>query len=186
MSGIRIAVSAGSSGVRKTISATLAASGHLVVGDIVNKPGALRLIQTLQPEVAIIDIDTPQGMSMVKMLEEDGQIGLVLIGTHPRRERNGDAVSGLIIKPVNEAALLTAVDFAAAGQTRLRNMADELAKLKETLETRKLVEKAKGILMETLSIGEGEAYKRIQKQSMNKRVSLKRVAEAIVTAHEFR
>lgn len=186
MSGIRVVISAGSAGVRKKISSTLATTGILVIGETDNGPGALRMIQSLQPDVAVIDVDTAPGLAAAKMLEEDGQIGLVLVGSHPRREHNSPVVSGQILKPVHDAALLTAIDFAAAGQTRLRKMADELAKLRETLETRKLVEKAKGILMETLGIGEAEAYRRIQQQSMNKRVSLKRIAEAIVTAHEFK
>jgi two-component system, response regulator PdtaR len=186
MGGMRVVVSTGSAGIRKKISTVLAAADILVIGEADSGPGALRLIQQLQPDVAIIDIDTAPGMSAAKMLEEDGQIGLVLMGTHPRRNHNGPHVSGQILKPVNDTALLTAVEFAAAGQMRLRKMADELAKAKDTLETRKLVEKAKGILMETLGLAETEAYRRIQQQSMNKRVSLKRIAEAIITAHEFR
>lgn len=186
MSGVRVVVSTDTAGVRKKVSSILATAGMLVIGEADSGPGALRLIQSLQPDVAIVDIDSATGLSAAKMLEEDGHIGLVLLGTHPRREHNSPVVSGQILKPVNDAALLTAVDFAAAGQTRLRKMADELAKVKNTLETRKLVEKAKGILMETLGIAEGEAYRRIQQQSMNKRVSLKRIAEAIITAHEFR
>ena len=186
MSSIRIVVSAGSSGVRKKITSVLAAAGHLVIGETNNGPEALRLIQSLQPDVAVIDIDTAPGMSAAKMLEDDGQIGLVLLGTHPRREHNSPVISGQIQKPVHDEALLTAVDFASAGLIRLRKMADEVAKLRDTLETRKLVEKAKGILMETLGIPEAEAYRRIQQQSMNKRVSLKRIAEAVITAHEFK
>jgi len=65
-------------------------------------------------------------------------------------------------------------------------MADELAKVRDMLETRKLVEKAKGILMETLGLSEKDAYKRLQQQSMNKRISLKRIAEAVITANEFK
>lgn len=186
MSGIRIAVCIGSSGIRKKISAVLATAGHLVVGEADHSSGALRLIQSLQPDVAVIDIDTAPGLSAAKMLEEDGQIGLVLVGTHPWREHNSTMMSGQILKPINDAALITAVEFAAAGQTRLRKMADELQKLRETLETRKTVERAKGILMETLGITEAEAYKRLQQQSMNKRVSLKRIAEALITASEFK
>ena len=186
MSGIRVVISAGSTGIRKKISSVLATAGYLIIGETDSGPGALRLIQSLQPEVAVIDIDSPQTLSAVKMLEEDGQIGLVLVGTHPRRQHNMPLVSGQILKPINDAALLTAVDFTAAGQARLKKMADDLAKLKDTLETRKLVEQAKGILMETLGIKEAEAYKRIQQQSMNKRVTLKRIAEAIITAHDFK
>jgi two-component system, response regulator PdtaR len=184
MSGIRVVVSTSTAGIRKKISSVLATAGILVIGETDSGPGALRLIQQLQPDVAIIDIDTPAGLSAAKMLEEDGQIGLVLLATHPRREQY--LVSGQLLKPVSEAALITAVNFAAAGQNRVKKMADELAKIRETLESRKLVEKAKGILMESLGIPEAEAYRRIQQQSMNKRVSLKRIAEAIITAHEFR
>jgi len=186
MSGVRVVVSAGSAGTRKKISAVLAAAGYLVIGETDNGPGALRLIQSLVPEVAVIDIDSPQGLSAAKLLEEDGQIGLVLVATHPRRDHNSDVISGQILKPIQDASLLTAVEFASAGQLRLRKMADELARLKEKLESRKIVEKAKGILMETLGINEAEAYRRIQQQSMNKRVSLRKIAEAVITAHEFR
>jgi response regulator NasT len=161
MAGIRVVISAGTAGNRKKISSILAKAGILVIGEADNGPSALRLIQQLQPDVVIIDIDTAPGMSAAKMLEEDDQIGLVLMGTHPRRGPKSPVVSGQILKPISEAALLTAVDFAAAGQARLQNMADELTKLKETLETRKLVERAKGILMETLGIKEAEAYRRI-------------------------
>lgn len=185
MSGIRIVVSAGSSDLRKKINSILATAGHLTVAESDNGPGTLRLIQSLQPDVAILDIDSPQGLSAAKLLEEDGQIGLVLLGTHQRGEHNTEVVSGLILKPVNDAALLTAVNFSAAGQLRLRKMADELAKVRDMLETRKLVEKAKGILMESLGIKEAEAYKKIQQQSMNKRVALRRIAEAIITANEM-
>jgi response regulator NasT len=65
---------------------------------------------------------------------------------------------------------------------RLEN---EVKELKETLETRKVIERAKGILMETMGITETEAFKRIQKQSMNKRISMRAVAEAIILAHNL-
>jgi two-component system, response regulator PdtaR len=185
MSAVRVVVSAGSAGVRKKIATVLSAAGYLIIGDTDNGPGALRLIQSLQPDVAVIDIDPPQGFSAAKMLEEDGQIGLVLVATHPKREAR-QLIAGQILKPVNDSALLTAVEFAAAGQLRVRKMADELSMLRETLAARKLVERAKGILMETLGITEADAYRRIQQQSMNKRVSLRRIAEAIITAQDFR
>jgi response regulator NasT len=186
MNGKRVVISAGSSGTRKKISSVLSTAGYLVIGETDNGPGALRLIQTLQPDVAVIDIDSAQGLSAAKLLDDDGQIGLVLVGTHPRQEHKNQVSSGQILKPVNETALLTATDFAAAGQKKLRKMADELTKLKDMLETRKLVERAKGILMESLALSETEAYKRIQQQSMNKRLPLKRIAESIITAFEFK
>lgn len=182
---VRVVISAGTEGARKRIASVLQASGILVIGETDNGPGALRLIQSLQPDVAVVDIDTPQGLSAAKTLEEDGQVGLVLLGTHPRREYH-QLVSGQILKPLNEPALLTAVEFAAAGQLRMKKMADELFKIKQALETRKLVEKAKGILMEKLGISEAEAYRRIQQQSMNKRVAIKKIAEAVITANEFK
>jgi response regulator NasT len=185
MGALRVVVSAPSAEARRKICAILATAGCVVTGETDNGPGALRMIQALQPEVAIIDIDSPQGLAAAKMLEEDGQMALVLVGTHPRRE-NRQVVSGQIMKPINEAALLTAVEFASAGQLRVRKMADEVARLRETVATRKAVERAKGILMETLQITEADAYRRIQQQSMNRRVSLRQIAEAIITAQEFK
>ncbi|EEG76128.1 ANTAR domain-containing response regulator [Dethiobacter alkaliphilus] len=185
MSGVRVVVSA-SAGIRKKVGSVMATAGNLVIGETDSGPGALRMIQSLQPDVVVIDTDSPHGKSAAEMLEEDGQIGLVLLGTHQRRERNGPYISGMILKPVQDTALITAVEFAAAAQHRMRKMADELAKMKETLATRKAVEKAKGILMETLGLPEAQAYKRIQQQSMNKRVSIRRIAEAIITANDFK
>jgi len=184
MSG-RISICSASAGIRKEINSILAAAGYLVVGEAGTGAGTLRLIQALQPDVAVIDIDSQQGMAVAKMLEDDGQIALVLLSAHPRRGL-GSIASGQLQKPVNNAALLTAVEFAAAGQVRLRKVADDLAKMKETLETRKVVEKAKGIVMDSLKCSEKDAYRMIQQQSMNKRKSLKSIAEAIITAHELK
>ena len=105
MSGVRVVISAGSIGLRKKVSSMIATAGNLVIGETDSGPGALRLIQSLQPDVVVIDVDSPQGQSAVQMLEEDGQIGLVLLATHRRREHNGPFISGQIIKPVDEAAL---------------------------------------------------------------------------------
>ncbi|MBT9173310.1 MAG: putative transcriptional regulatory protein pdtaR [Syntrophomonadaceae bacterium] len=184
MSGVRVFISSDSAGVRKESGSILATAGCLVVGEAGSGTGVLRLIQALQPDVAVVDIDSRQGIAAAKLLEEDGQIALVLLSAYPRRGRSS-TVSGQIQKPVNETALLTAVEFAAAGMCRLRKAADDLARMKETLETRKVVERAKGFLMDSLGCSEQDAYRMIQQQSMNKRRPLKNIAEAIITAHEF-
>ena len=184
MNGVRVVISIISKDARKKISSVLQSSGYLVIGETDNGPGALRLIQALQPDIVLIDIDNPQGLSAAQILEEEGRVGLILIGTHPIRE-NLNVLSGQILKPVSDLALLTAVDFVASSQMRIQKMTDEISKLRNMLATRKLVEKAKGLLMKTLGITEAEAYRRIQQQSMNKRVSIQKIAEAIVTFYEL-
>jgi response regulator NasT len=183
--GVRVFISSDSAGIRKDVNSILTTAGCLVVGEAGNGPGMLRLIQALQPDVVVADIDSRQGTAAAKLLEEDGQIALVLLSNYPRRGQNS-TFSGQIQKPVNETALLTAVEFAAAGMHRLRKVADDLARTKEALETRKVVEKAKGLLMNSLGLSEQDAYRKIQQQSMNKRKPLKDIAEAVITAHEFK
>jgi len=117
MSGVRVFISSDSAGARKEIASILATAGCLVVGEAGSGTGVLRLIQALQPDVAVVDIDSRQGIAAAKLLEEDGQIALVLLSAYPRRGRSS-TVSGQIQKPVNETALLTAVEFAAAGMCR--------------------------------------------------------------------
>lgn len=185
MRQVRVVICADTESNRKKYSSCLFAAGISVIGETESSHGALRLIQQLQPDVAVIDIDSVPGLSAAAMLEDDGQIGLVLVGSNrPVRPQNVLG-SGLLTKPVSGEALAAATEFAAAGQARLCKVSMELAKTRETLETRKLVERAKGMLMEKLGLSESQAYRRLQTQSMNKRVSLKKVAEAIITAHEF-
>jgi response regulator NasT len=93
-------------------------------------------------------------------------------------------VVGYIVKPFRESELVPAIEIALARFKEYRVIEKEALNLRDTLETRKLVERAKGVLMDSQELKEAEAFRKIQKLSMNTRKSMREVAEAILLAHE--
>jgi len=93
-------------------------------------------------------------------------------------------VVGYLVKPFREADLLPAIEVALSRFGEFKTVRQEVEDLQNALETRKLVERAKGILMDTQGMDENEAFRKIQKMSMNTRKPMKEVAEAIIIAHE--
>lgn len=91
----------------------------------------------------------------------------------------------LMFKPVNEMTLQAHIEIARAKYEKLITLEREISELKETIATRKVVDKAKGILMRTKHFSEQEAFRYIQQQSMNKRVTKKAIAEAIILSYDL-
>src|SRR5204863_1464905 len=91
---------------------------------------------------------------------------------------------GYLVKPFRESELVPAIEIAMARFSEFRTLEKEAADLRDTLETRKLVERAKGVLMESGGLKEAEAFRKIQRLSMNTRKSVREVAEAILLAHQ--
>ena len=191
MGEIRIVIADSDLQTRKTLKSVLGQAGHLVVGEAEDGLTALKLIRTRQPELVILDarMAVMDGAELAYIIEEDRLAPVILmtpgdqfgIGT-----QNGTNNSfAYVLKPVAERSLLPMIDVVIKDYKRIRNLEQEVVKLKDVIETRKLVEKAKGILMDSYKLSEAEAFKRIQKQSMNKRVTMKSVAKAIILAHEI-
>lgn len=176
---------------RKSLRAILSQAGHVVVGEAEDGLAALRLVRTRQPDLVILDakMAVMDGSEFAYIIEDDGLAPVILMtqGEHFRtNEQAGETQSfAYVIKPVTENNLLPIIDVVLKNFGKIRNLEQEVTKLKDIIETRKLVEKAKGILMDSQKLSEAEAFKRIQKQSMNKRVSMKSVAKAIILAHEI-
>jgi response regulator NasT len=115
---------------------------------------------------------------------------VVLLTAHSQKdlvERAKEAgVVGYLVKPFRETDLLPAIEVALSRFEEFRSVRQEVDDLQHALETRKAVERAKGILMDSQGMDEQEAFRRIQKMSMNTRKPMKEVAEAIILAHETR
>jgi response regulator NasT len=94
-------------------------------------------------------------------------------------------VAGYLVKPFRESDLTPAIEVALARFSEFRAMEREVDNLQEALETRKAVDRAKGILMDTQGLNETEAFRKIQKMSMNNRKSMRTVADAIILAHQI-
>lgn len=173
----------------KHLKTMLGKLGYLVVGDASDGPGALKLVRTRHPDLLIIQDQLPgfSGLEVARIMYED-KLGPVIITTDYMQqdliEKAREArVFSILLKPVEEHALLPAVELAMGNYQEIIRLEKQVKELRDVLETRKLVEKAKGILMRTMKLSEDEAFKRIQKQSMNKRISMRAVAEAVILAH---
>ncbi len=166
--------------------------GYFVVGEAGDGITALKLIRSREPELAVLDTSLPgmDGLQIAEIAWQDRLAPVVLLTSYidPTVLEKARAARGaaLLQKPVDENTLLPAMELARSNYEELCKLEDKIKELKETLKTRKVVEKAKGILMETLGLSEGEAFKRIQKQSMNKRVSMRAVAEAVIMANNLK
>lgn len=190
MGETRVVIADSNAQNRKSLKAILSQAGHMVVGEADEGLAALKLVRTRHPDLVILDakMAVMDGAEFAYIIEEDGLAPVILMTPSDQfmvNDQNGDRQPfAYVLKPVTEQSLLPMIDLVIKNFKRIRNLEQEVAKLKDTIETRKLVEKAKGILMDTHKLTEAEAFKRIQKQSMNKRVSMKSVAKAIILAHE--
>jgi response regulator NasT len=144
------------------------------------------LARELRPDLVIMDIKMPKldGIQAAKVLTEEKIAPVLLLTAYSDRElvdRARDAgVVNYIVKPFREAELLPAIEIALARFAEFSAMDKELGDLKETMETRKLVERAKGVLMDTQGLKEQDAFRKIQQLSMNTRKSMREIAQAIL------
>jgi two-component system, response regulator PdtaR len=171
-----------------SLSSQLAALGHRVVAEATRGDEAVRLAEQHRPDLAILDIKMPvmDGIEAAERLTEARAIPIILLTAYSEAqlvERAARAnISAYLMKPVAEEDLLPAITLALARFEEFESLRREVADLREALEARKVVEKAKGILMRRLDLSEDEAFKRLQKQSQDTNRRLTQVAEAIVMA----
>ena len=172
--------------IRMNLRETLVGLGYLVVGDAGDGVSAIHLARELRPDLVIMDIKMPKldGIQAAKVLTEEKIAPVLLLTAYSDRElvdRARDAgVVNYIVKPFREAELLPAIEIALARFAEFSAMDKELGDLKETMETRKLVERAKGVLMDTQGLKEQDAFRKIQQLSMNTRKSMREIAQAIL------
>ena len=192
MERTRVIIADDESIIRMDLREMLTNLGYLVVGEVGDGRSAVNLARELKPDLVIMDIrfegDEFDGIDAAKLLTEERLAPVLLLTAYSQRdlvERAKEAgVTGYIVKPFRESDLAAAIEVALARFAELKDLERELGDLKLALETRKLVDRAKGILMDVQGLSESEAFRKIQKMSMNTRKPMKEVAEAIVLAHE--
>lgn len=192
MERARVIIADDESIIRMDLREMLTNLGYLVVGEAGDGRSAVNLARELKPDVAILDIKMPDmdGIEAARILTGEKIAPVVLLTAYSQRdlvERAKEAgVVGYITKPMRESDLTPAIEVAMARFSEFQALEKEVGDLKQALETRKLVDRAKGILMDTQGLTEAEAFRKIQKMSMNKRKPMKDVAEAIILAHQTR
>jgi response regulator NasT len=172
--------------IRMDIVETLREGGYDVVGEATNGEEAVALAREFKPDVVVMDVKMPvmDGITAAEHIAKERLAPVVLLTAFSQTElveRARDAgAMAYVVKPFTPADLLPAVEIAASRFVEIRALENEIADINERMETRKTVERAKGILMEKMQLNEPEAFRWIQKTSMDRRLTMREVAEAVI------
>ncbi len=170
--------------IRLGLRTMLAELGHEVVLAS-NGREALEFVRTARPDLALLDIQMPltDGLEAARVIARKHPMPILILTAYGEQDLIERAaqlpIQGYLVKPVNERDLAAAIQVAVARFEDAQAQARENAELKESLEARKLVERAKGVLMKT-GLSEEEAYLAIQRQAREARVSMRQAAAAII------
>jgi response regulator NasT len=187
----RVVIADDESIIRLDLGEMLANLGYEVVGEGSDGAIAVELAHRLRPDLVIMDIKMPgmDGIAAAQELTRNRIAPVLLLTAYSEQqlvERAKEAgVVAYLVKPFREAELLPSIEIALARFAEFQTVEQEVHSLKEALETRKLIEQAKGILMETQGLKESEAFHRIRKASMDTRKSMREIAEAILLTHQL-
>ncbi len=190
MAQTRVVIADDESIIRMDLREMLTNLGYLVVGETGDGISAVNLARELRPDLVIMDIKMPDldGIQAAKILTEERIAPVLLLTAFSQQELIEGAkeagVVGYIVKPFRESELVPAIEVALARFREFKALEKELTDTRNILETRKIVERAKGVLMDTQGLKEAEAFRKIQKLSMNTRKSMREVAEAILLANQ--
>ena len=188
MRPLRIVIADNESIIRMDLKEMLEEAGHTVVGEAVNGQKAVELAKKYRPDLVIMDVKMPNmdGITAAKLISTDKLAPVLLLTAFSQKEivekAKESGVLAYLVKPVKEANLFPAIEIALSRFGEMKELEKELEDLKHSLETRKILDRAKGILMDAHHLNESEAFRRIQQFSMAKRISIREVAEAIIHA----
>jgi response regulator NasT len=168
------------------ITIMLKDAGFDVVGHARNGEKAIELAHALQPDLVLMDIKMPKmnGLKASDVISNTFQIPVLLLTAFSQREYIDEAkranIVGYLVKPITEANLIPAVEIALLQAANTKKHQERNAQLDETLTNRKVIEKAKGIIMKRKNVTEETAYNKLRRLSMDKQLSMETVARRII------
>jgi response regulator NasT len=182
---VRILVAEDEALIRMDLVEMLQEAGYTVVAQAANGEEAIALATEHRPDLAILAVKMPilDGISAAEKIISIAPV-LMLTAFSQRElvERARDAgVMAYVVKPFTIGDLVPAIEIAISRHTQMRSLAEEVADLHERLETRKIIDRAKGILMKALNLSEPEAFSWIQRAAMDRRLTMKEVAHAVIS-----
>jgi len=181
---VRILVAEDEAIIRMDLIEMLQAAGYEVVAAATNGQEAMDLAVAHQPDLAILDVKMPvlDGITAAaKIIEIAPVLMLTAFSQRELVERARDAgVMAYVVKPFTIGDLVPAIEIAISRYQQMKSLALEVADLHDRLETRKIIDKAKGILMAALNLSEPQAFSWIQKAAMDRRLTMKEVALAVI------
>jgi len=190
-SGQRVLIAEDNEKTRAFLTGQLELLGHSVVGSVANGREAVELAEKLDPGLVIMDIKMPEmdGVTAAKAISAKKVVPIILITGVSTDDIASHAIEAgiyaYLLKPVTKKQLDPAIKIALSRFHEFQGMKDEVVDLKEAIETRKLIERAKGILMKRCTISEDEAFKILQRYSQKENKKMREIAQSIISASEL-
>jgi len=182
----RVIVAEDESLIRIDIVETLRDHGFEVVAEASDGEKAVALAEELRPDLVVMDVKMPlmDGISAAEILTKKKIAPVVLLTAFSQRElveRASEAGAlAYVVKPFTPNDLIPAIDIALGRYAQIQALEDEVADMAERLESRKILDRAKGILNNTMGLTEPEAFRWIQKASMDRRLTMREVAQTVI------
>ena len=177
--------------IRLDLKEMLEEEGLDVVGEASDGEAAIRLAREKEPDLVIMDVKMPgmDGLTAAEKINAEQLAAVLILTAFSQKElvqRAAEAgAMGYLVKPFQKSDLLPAIDIALARHSELKALKEESASLEEQLTTRKLLDRAKGRLIDEKGMSEADAFRYIQKRAMNERRSMRQVAEELLADEEL-
>jgi AmiR/NasT family two-component response regulator len=186
---MRVVIAEDEALIRMDLREMVEEEGHEVVGEARNGREAVQMARDMRPDLVFMDINMPEmnGIDAASLITSEGLSAVVMVTAFSQAsyvEQAAEAgAMAYIVKPFARKDIVPAMQVAVSRFTETRALADEVADLAERLETRKVVDRAKGVLM-ARGMSEPDAFGRLRKLAMDRRKSLREVAEAVILAED--
>ena len=184
---VRVVIAEDEAIIRLDLKETLEEEGYVVVGETGRGDKAVQLVREHRPDLAILDIKMPgmDGLEAARHITKDRICGVLVLTAFSQREiieeaRDAGALAYLV-KPFQKSDLIPAIEVALGRFRELQALNGEVEVLGEQLETRKAIDRAKGVLIDTHGMSESDAYGFIQRGAMNHRTTMRAVAEMVIS-----
>ena len=183
---IRVVIAEDEAIIRMDLRETLEEEGYDVVGESGRGDHALELVRELKPDIAILDIKMPHmdGLEAARVITQERICGVLMLTAFSQREVVEDArdagALAYLVKPYQKSDLIPAIEVAIGRFRELQHLSGEVDALGEQLEARKLIDRAKGLLIDEAGMKESEAFTFIQRTAMSERTRMRDVAERII------
>ena len=184
---IRVVIAEDEAIIRLDLKEILEAEGYAVIGETSRGDEAIDLVRMLEPDLVVLDIKMPgmNGIDAARVISEEGLAAVILLTAFSQQdliqEASNAGVLAYLVKPFQRSDLVPSIELALGRFKEISDLKQETLMLRESLQTRKLVDRAKGLLIDNYGLKEGDAYRYLQKKAMEDRTTMKAVAEDILT-----
>ena len=173
--------------IRLDLKESLEAEGYEVVGETGRGDEVIGLVRSLEPDLVILDIKMPgmTGIQAAEIITEEGLAAVILLTAFSQQElvqqASNAGVLAYLVKPFQRSDLVPSIELALGRYKEITLLKEEKTLLENNLESRKVIDRAKGMLTDKYGLKESDAYRYIQKKAMTERTTMKDIAETILT-----